>query len=55
MLTAGKADVKLKLIMGDFKGIVAFTDAEATAAVEVRPYLLPGKSEIPKWHSRKSP
>ncbi len=42
MLTVGKADVKIKLTMGDHSGIVTFVDAEATAAAEVRPYRLSG-------------
>ena len=41
-MTTGKADVKLKLALGETSGILAFDDAEATVGVEVRPFHLPG-------------
>ena len=42
VMTTGKADVKLKLALGETSGILAFDDAEATVGVEVRPFHLPG-------------
>ena len=42
MMTAGKPDVRVKLILGDTAGTLTFFDPESTAAVEVRPMLAPG-------------
>jgi hypothetical protein len=42
MNTAGKPDVRVKLILGDTAGTLTFFDPEATAAIEVRPILVPG-------------
>jgi hypothetical protein len=42
VMTTGKADVKLKLALGETSGILAFDDAEATVGVEVRPFHFPG-------------
>jgi len=42
LMTAGKPDVRVKLILGDTAGTLTFFDPEATAAVEVRPMLVPG-------------
>jgi hypothetical protein len=43
VMTTGKADVTLKLALGETSGILAFVDAEATVGVEVRPFHLPGE------------
>ncbi|HEV2972328.1 MAG TPA: hypothetical protein VGY55_20300 [Pirellulales bacterium] len=42
VMTTGKADVKVKLALGDSAGTINFDDAEATIGVEVQPYNLPG-------------
>ena len=42
MMTAGKPDVRVKLILGDTAGTLTFFDPESTAAIEVRPMLVPG-------------
>ncbi|HEV3416316.1 MAG TPA: hypothetical protein VG056_05870 [Pirellulales bacterium] len=42
MMTTGKADVRIKLALGDWGGTINFDDADATTAVEVQPYNLPG-------------
>jgi hypothetical protein len=42
VMTTGKADVKIKLALGDSIGTINFDDAEATVGVEVQPYDLPG-------------
>jgi hypothetical protein len=42
MMTTGKANVKVKLALGPAEGTVAFDDADATVAAEVRPFHLPG-------------
>lgn len=42
MMTAGKPDVRVKLILGDATGTLTFFDPESTAAIEVRPMLVPG-------------
>ena len=42
MMTSGKPDVRIKLILGNTAGTLTFFDPDATAAVEVRPMLVPG-------------
>jgi hypothetical protein len=42
MMTAGKPDIRAKLILGNTAGMLTFFDPDATAAIEVRHMLRPG-------------
>ena len=40
--TTGNANVRVRLLLGPTSGTLTFSDPQAIAAAEVRPYLLPG-------------
>lgn len=42
LMTTGKPDVKIKLVLGPASGVLNFDDAEANVGIEVRPFQLPG-------------